>query len=99
LVCLLAGAIAAPASPTGRTYTVEIRDMAFGSLPSGLRKGDVVRWVNEDAFRHTATAKDGSFDLDLPPKVSARMELSEPGEISFYCRFHPGMTGTLNVAP
>jgi plastocyanin len=55
--------------------------------------------VNADLFRHTATAKNKSFDVDLPPKARARTELKSTGAISFYCRFHPGMTGTLNVAP
>jgi plastocyanin len=99
LLCLLAGAVAAPATAAGRTYTIEIRDMAFGRLPSALRKGDVVQWVNEDMFRHTATATDGSFDVDLPPNARARTELREVGDISFYCRFHPGMAGTLTVVP
>jgi hypothetical protein len=27
---------------------------------------DIVAWTNGDIFRHTASATDGSFDIDLP---------------------------------
>jgi plastocyanin len=32
------------------------------------------------------------------PKGRARTVLKKAGQISFYCRFHPGMTGRLSVA-
>lgn len=72
--------------------------MAFGRVPAGVRAGDVVVWVNKDMFRHTATARDRSFDVDLPPGKSARTMVRKPGTISFYCRYHPGMTGRLVIA-
>jgi plastocyanin len=78
---------------------VVIRQMAFGLTPSGLHVGDVVEWVNDDIFQHTATARDGSFDLVLRPKARAQTLLRKPGTIQVYCRFHPGMTLALNVAP
>ena len=94
-VTLSAGASAAP---TPKVHTVVISDMAFGRAPAGVRAGDVVVWVNKDMFRHTATARDRSFDVDLAPGKSARTIVRKPGAISFYCRYHPGMTGRLMVA-
>jgi plastocyanin len=78
--------------------TVEIRDMAFGPLPSDLHAGDAIEWVNADIFQHSATARNGVFDVDLAPKARARTVLSSPGRIAFYCRYHPGMAGELDVA-
>jgi plastocyanin len=89
---------AAPAWAAPRVHTVAIRDMAFGPAPAPLRVGDVVEWLNADIFRHTATARDRSFDLDLPPKGRARTTLKSAGTIEVYCRYHPGMTVRLAVA-
>ena len=77
---------------------IAIKDMAFAALPADLKVGDVVVWANDDIFRHTATARDGTFDVDLPAKARVRMVVRRPGTTVFYCRFHPGMTGRLVVA-
>jgi plastocyanin len=101
LFALAGAALAvAPAAIGGpRVHIIEIRNMAFSPAPAGLKVGDVIEWVNQDAFRHTATARDGSFSVDLTPKHRARTKLDRPGEIAFFCRYHPGMTGALKVAP
>lgn len=91
------GAIAAARTP--KTYTIEVNKMKFGPLPVSLHVGDTIVWANHDIFQHTATAKDRSFDIDLPPGKSARVVLKRAGNIRFFCKFHPGMTGTLVVAP
>lgn len=95
----LAALAFAPAAQAGpRTYKIALAQMAFGPVPSGLHVGDTIVWVNKDVFQHTATARDHSFDVDLPPKASKRVLLRRPGTIVFYCRYHPGMTGKLVVA-
>jgi plastocyanin len=76
---------------------VEIRDMAFKAPPATLHVGDAIEWVNADIFRHTATAKNGAFDVDLAPKARAWTTFHKPLSTGFYCRFHPGMTGALTV--
>ena len=80
------------------TYEVTIARMKFGAVPP-LHVGDVITWRNDDMFRHTATARDKSFDIDLPPKAQTSMTLKQAGRVQFYCRFHPMMTGTLDVQP
>lgn len=89
---------AASAAPAPRVRTLTMKDMVFGPVPADLKVGDVVIWANDDIFRHTATARDGSFDVDLAPKARKRMTLTKAGSVPFYCRFHPGMTGRLTVA-
>lgn len=93
----LAGA-AAQAAPAPRTFTVVMDRMAFGPAPAGLRVGDVIVWENRDIFRHTATARNGAFNVDLAPKARARTVLQRGGAIAYYCKYHPGMTGRLIVA-
>ncbi len=80
-------------------YQVAIAKMKFGPLPEALHVGDVIVWRNSDIFRHTATARDASFDVDLPPKSEKRMTVERAGAVDFYCRFHPMMKGKLNVQP
>ena len=85
---VVALAAAAPAAAT--VYTVTIANMAFGPTPANVKVGDTIQWINADIFEHSATAKDGSFDLRLPPKARARTVLKRAGPVAFYCRFHPG---------
>jgi plastocyanin len=95
----LAGAAVAPAaSAAPKVHTVVIDKMAFSAPPAALRVGDTVEWVNRDIFRHTATARDGAFNLDLPPNGRGRTVLKKAGVVQVYCRYHTNMTTTLKVA-
>ena len=80
-------------------YVVVVDKMAFGALPAELHVGDTIIWKNDDLFRHTATAQDDSFDVDLPVQSEVVMPLTVAGQWDFICKFHPGMTGTLVVLP
>lgn len=105
LKLLLGAAVAALTIATMATATlaaehvVVIEKMKFGPAPAQLHVGDTIVWKNADIFRHTATADDKSFDVDLPPRSEARMTLEAAGSFAFLCRFHPGMKGTLVVLP
>ncbi len=83
--------------PPPRTHVVVNEQMHFGTVPGDIKVGDVVRWENRDLFRHSATARDRSFDVDLPAGASRTMVLRKAGAFAFYCKFHPGMTGTVTV--
>lgn len=91
-------ALAGCGKPEPKVFTVTMADMAFGQAPPELHVGDSIEWRNVDVLRHTATARNGAFDVDLPPKASARTVFRQAGTIDFYCRYHPGMTGRLTVA-
>ena len=86
-----------PVPAAAHTYVIVLDKMKFGALPSGLRKGDAIVWVNRDFLRHTATAADHSFDVDLPAGAKVKTVLKRSGTIAFSCRFHPGMRGVLQV--
>ena len=96
LVPLAAGSIAGAAEPRART--VFMGNMQFGPVPAGIKAGDVIVWVNRDLVPHTATVRNGSFDVNLPARQSRRMTVAGAGTFAFYCRFHPGMRGTLTAA-
>ena len=86
-----------PAAAAPRTYTVVMDKLKFGPVPAQLHKGDAIVWVNKDMLRHTATAADHSFDVDLQPGKAGKTVLQKTGTIPFTCRFHPGMRGVLQV--
>lgn len=90
---------AVPAAAAPRTHVVVMGKMKFGPLPANVRKGDSIVWVNRDMFRHTATAANGSFDVDLPPGKRATTVIRSSGAVPFVCKYHPGMRGVLQVAP
>ena len=96
----LALASAAPAggtSPNGKTHTVLMKQMKYGPLPQNVKVGDRIIWKNADVVRHTATARDGSFNVDLPARSQRTVTVRKPGTIPFYCTYHPAMKGALIV--
>jgi plastocyanin len=100
-VAVLAAALVAAGSigATAAQYTIVLQQMKFGPVPATLHPGDTIVWQNDDILRHSATARDKSFDIDLPAKSSATMTVGAAGTVAFYCKFHPGMTGTLVITP
>ena len=86
-----------PAAAAPHTYVVVIDKLKFGPVPQRLQKGDTLVWVNKDILRHTATAANHSFDVDLPPGAKGKTVLKSSGTILFVCRYHPGMKGVLRV--
>lgn len=94
----LAFAPALPAAAAARTHTVVVDKMKFGPAPTGVRVGDTVAWVNRDMFRHTATARNGGFDVDLQPGATGSAVMRRAGTFPYFCRFHPAMTAQIVVS-
>jgi len=92
---LLTVPAAAKAPP--KAHVIEIRDLAFTPVTLKAEVGDTVTWVNADIFRHSATASDYAFNLDLAPGSRGSAVMSKPGVIRFICRYHPDMKGTIVV--
>jgi plastocyanin len=95
---LIFGVLALTAPAEAAHYTIDIKNMAFGPAPTGLKVGDTIEWKNSDMFRHTATARTGAFDLDIPPGGHAQATVNKAGTLNIYCRYHPTMTQRLTVA-
>ena len=90
--------LSTPAAAAPQTHVIVMDKMKFGSVPANIRRGDTILWVNRDMVRHSATAANRSFEVDLPPKTQKRMTVRASGEIPFMCKYHPGMRGVLKVA-
>ena len=100
LVLPAALAVAAGCARSGpRVHVVRMAGMAFGEMPADARVGDVVEWSNVDLFQHTATARDGAFDVDLAPGAMHSPDEQRAILHDVYCRYHPAMTARLTVKP
>ena len=94
----LALSLAIPAQAAAREFTVTMSNMSYANLPRDAKVGDAIVWVNADTVEHSATAKDGSFDLRLLPGKRGRTVLSKAGTVQVYCVMHAMMRATLKVA-
>jgi len=55
--------------------------------------------VNGDFVAHTATARNGAWDVMIPANASKSVVLKAAGTVDYFCKFHPQMTGKITVSP
>ena len=44
---------------------------------ASAKVGDTIEWINKDIFAHTATARNGDWDVTLPPKKTGTLGFEE----------------------
>src|ERR1700716_1243882 len=81
------------------TIQISMENLVISPAEASAKVGDTVEWINKDIFAHTATARNGDWDVTMPPKKAVTSVLQKAGTIEYYCRFHPNMKATLIVAP
>lgn len=74
---------------------IDIAKMVYLPVTVTVKVGDTIEWTNSDFLAHTATDRAKAFDLNLPPGKTARLVISKAGTISYFCRYHPNMKGTI----
>ena len=80
------------------TIQVTMENLVISPAEVSAKVGDTIEWINKDIFAHTATARNGDWDVTIPPKKTVTLVLNKAGTVEYYCRFHPNMKATLNVA-
>ena len=90
---------AMPVSADAATVQITMENLVISPAEASAKVGDTVEWINKDIFVHTATARNGDWDVTMPPKKTGTLVLKKAGMIDYYCRFHPNMKATLEVAP
>ena len=78
---------------------IKIKDLAFAPVEVTAHVGDTIKWVNGDFVAHTATARNGAWDVQIAPKASKSLVLKAAGAVDYFCKFHPQMTGKITVSP
>ncbi len=96
VVLLLAGLQSV--SARAADIKITINKLIYAPTEVTAKVGDTIEWVNKDILAHTATAKNGDWDVMIGPNKTARTVLKKPGEVDYYCKFHPNMKGHITVA-
>ncbi len=80
---------------------VSIENMMFGGGDSDqftIAAGQTMKFINNDAVSHTATADDDSWGTGtMKEGQSFVRRFSTSGTYTFHCSYHPDMTGTIVV--
>jgi plastocyanin len=88
-----------PVSAHAATVQISMENLVISPAEASAKVGDIIEWINKDIFAHTATARNGDWDVTIPPKKTVTSVLGKAGTIEYYCRFHPNMKATLVIAP
>jgi plastocyanin len=81
------------------TIQITMENLVIAPADVSAKVGDTVELINKDIFAHTATARNGDFDVTMPLKKTVTLVLKKAGTVEYYCRFHPNMKAVLSVAP
>ena len=77
---------------------VSIENFAFDPADLEVATGTEVTWTNDDQAPHTVTADGGGFDSGtLEPGDAFSVAVEGNGPVTYACRIHPEMTGTIVV--
>ena len=87
------------ASAQAETIQITMDKLVFAPAETAAKVGDTVAWINNDILVHTATARNGDWDVNIGAKKTAELVLKKAGTIEYYCRFHPNMKGRITIAP
>jgi plastocyanin len=91
--------LAMSVSAHAATIQITMENLVISPAEASAKVGDTIEWVNKDIFAHTATARNGDWDVTIPPKMTVTLVLKKAGTVEYYCRFHPNMKATLVIAP
>ncbi len=81
------------------TIRITIDKLTFFPTEFVATVGDTIEWVNLDILDHTATAKNGDWDVRIAAGEVKRMRIESAGTVDYYCIYHPNMTGRVSVKP
>lgn len=83
----------------GAAGAVTVENTSFQPSSVSVQAGDTVTWTFKDAFDHTVTADDKSFDSGGKADGDT-FEHTFPtaGTFTYKCTIHTSMTGTVTVS-
>jgi plastocyanin len=79
------------------TIQVKMEKLSFVPAEVTAHVGDTIEWVNADFVVHTATARNGAWDLLILANAKRDVVLKDEGMVDYYCKFHPNMVGRILV--
>jgi plastocyanin len=82
----------------GAGAAITIADFTFDPNTITVSGPTEVTITNNDDAAHTFTLDDGSVDQEIAGGESATVTVDVSASTGWICRFHPTMTGTVEVA-
>jgi plastocyanin len=99
LALIVLGMVACTMPLAAETIRVTVDNLKFSPTEVSARIGDTIEWVSTDFVAHTATARNKDWDVAISAKGTGSVTLQHAGEVGYFCRFHPNMTGRISVTP
>jgi plastocyanin len=87
----------APVGAQAGGKAISIKDFQYNPAELQAKVGEAVTVTNGDTVPHTVTAKDGSFNADVPANGSATVTVSKPGDHPYECTYHPGQHNPASI--
>jgi plastocyanin len=84
----------------GETFEIGQLNKEFTVKALTIKKGDSVRFINQDSFFHNVFSLSDAklFDLgSFPQKEFREVVFDESGQVDVECAIHPNMKMTINV--
>ena len=91
--------LAMPVPADAATVQITMQNLVISPAEASAKVGDTIEWINKDIVAHTATARNGDWDVMLPPNTTGTLVLKKAGTVDYYCRFHPNMKAVLKIEP
>lgn len=84
------------ASASASAAVLTISNFQFSKL--AVAAGQEITINNTDSAKHTVTADDKSFSVEVPGNGSATLTIATPGTYTIHCEIHVSMKGTITVS-
>ncbi len=68
---------------------ISIKDFQYNPADIAVKVGEKITVTNSDTVPHTVTARDGSFNVDVPANGQATVTVPKAGSHPYYCTYHP----------
>jgi plastocyanin len=89
-----------PTTTVAEPYALDIAGFAYCPAKLTVPAGAEIGWTNLDLAPHTVTYDGAGVRADSGSMAQGQRwttRFDVPGTYEYYCRFHPGMTGSIVV--
>ena len=93
---------ASTTAAAGAVVPVVMQNISFNPPSIHAKVGQTVKWTNMDSPPHNVTYVSGPQFTSSPTFTNGgtfTLKLTKAGTIAYRCTIHPGMNGTIVVAP
>ena len=75
--------LGASVSAQAATIQITMENLVISPAETSAKVGDTIEWINKDILAHTATARNGDWDVTMPPKKNVTLVLKKAGTVDY----------------